>query len=179
LNCKSAHLPLLLTLLFVMTALVLPACEASDASQSATPSSTSIQPAGQTQQTTSGSSQQGGRQDGQDIQKKLLARVAEILGVSSDALTAAYESAIKSVMGDRVPAGGTQGTPPSGSNPGTPPAPPSDNRTDGPGGQPGARGSFDMSGVYSKVAQSLGLTTEKVQAAFEQAQKELMPSRTK
>jgi hypothetical protein len=35
-----------------------------------------------------------------------------------------------------------------------------------------------MSGVYSKVAETLGLTVDKVTAAFEQARKELMPART-
>lgn len=185
---KIAKLPVYFALVIIITAaMILTGC--SSGSTSSTPASTSTtQPAAQTQQsTTTGqqgsqqSGQQDGRQGGQDrqaTQTKLLARVAELLGVSSDKLTAAYETAMKSVMGDKAPSGsGTQGTPPSGASQGTPPQPPSDNRTGGgPGGQGGGKGGPDMSGVYAQIATELGLTTEKVTEAFETAQKELMPA---
>ncbi len=184
---KIAKFPVYAALVIIISAMALAGCSSSSTSSS-TPSSTQ-QPAAQTQQSGQQSGQQGGQQgsqqgqkhDGQDMQEmqtKLLTRVAEILGVSTESLTTAYQNAMQSVMGDKTPGQGGQGTPPekpSGEGDQKPPEggqPP----TDGQGGQGGGHGGPDMSGVYSKVAEALGLTAEKVQAAFEQAQKELMPS---
>lgn len=188
---RFAQIPVYITLVIIVAAALLAGCGST--ATGSTPASTpagSSQPA-QDQQGSQQSGQQGGQQGGgkggpggqdfQAMQTKLLARVAEILGVSTESLTTAYQSAIKEVMGNMTPPSGagqgqppsvgTQGQPPSSG--GTPPMPPSDNRTGGPGG----RGGPDMSGVYSKVASALGLTAEKVQAAFEQARTELMPER--
>ena len=183
---KFARVPVYITMVIIIAAMLLAGCSSTGSSSSSTPASTpssSGQPA-QGQQSGQQGEQQGGQkggpggQDMQAMQARLLARVAEILGVSSDSLKTAYEAAVKEVMGNKAPSG--SGQPPSGgSQGGTPPTPPSDNRTGGPGGQGGpggGKGGPDMSGVYARVASALGLTTEKVQAAFEQAQKELMPA---
>jgi hypothetical protein len=175
---RSSQITAYFALAVILAGVILAGCAGGSASQAPASSGTQSTPAATTpaSQTTSTSGQQGGKQGGQDMQAqqtKLLARVAEILGVSTDSLTTAYEAAIKSVMGDKAPSGSTpgqppqppSGTPPSGQQGGTPPS----------GGQNKAP---DMSGVYSKIAASLGLTADKVTAAFEQAQKELMPTKT-
>jgi hypothetical protein len=180
------QLPVYFALVILLAGVLLTGCSsaqpaASSGTQStpaATAPASQTQPASQAQpasQTTSTSGQQGGKQGGQDMQAqqtKLLARVAEILGVSTDSLTTAYNAALKSVMGDKSS---------STTAPGQPPQPPTDGKAGGSGGTPpsGGQGKApDMSGLYSKVADALGLTVDKVTAAFEQAQKELMPTKT-
>jgi len=163
-------------LMIVIPAMIGTGCSSGSASQSpASTASTQEQPAARTQQTTAAQGQQDGQKGGQDmqaLQQKLLARVAGILGVSPDSLTTAYEAAMTSVMGDRAASATTVQ--------GTPPQPPSDNKTPHQGGQGGpGKGGPDMSAIYSKIAGALGLTTEKVTAAFDQAREELMPSRTR
>lgn len=184
---KLAQIPVCTALVMVIAVLLLTGCgSTATGSNPASTLSGPSQPAQDQQGIQQGNQQSGqqgggkggpGGQDWQAMQAKLLARVAEILGVSSESLTTAYESAMKEVMGNMTPPSlPNQGQPPSGDNQGTPPMPPSDNRTGGPGRQ-GGGGGPDMSAVYSKVASALGLTAEKVQAAFEQARTELMPER--
>ena len=135
-------------------------------------------PGGQQQGNNPPGGQQGG-QGNQEQRAKEIARAAEILGVSSTDLTAAFEAADKSVR----PSGGQSGSQ------GQPPRSQSDNMTGGqgrqgggkggpggPGGQGGNGRGPDMSAVYAKVAETMRLTVDKVTAAFEQARKELKPA---
>lgn len=153
--------------------------------------SQSLSPAGQTQQESaqpvqqsdqSGQQLQQGVQGqqgqppsgrGQEAMKQLIAKAAVILGVSESDLSTAFEDAMKEMGGGRVGPGGPGGSgePPSGEKPSG--EPPSGQQPPQGGGQPPSGASDMMKDVYASIAASLGLTTEKVQAAFEQARAEL------
>jgi hypothetical protein len=145
--------------------------------QSATQAASSTQTAqAQSQNQDKGQGQKGPQMDN----TKLLARVAEILNVSVDTLTTAYNNA----MPQRTDGTGTppSGTPPTGTPPsGTPPA------GDGiqPGGTPptdGQRqpGQFSLpDDIIQQIATELGLSTDTVSSAFKQAMSELQASSTK
>jgi len=141
------------------------------------------------QQPQQGQGIQGAGQRGPGIDNsKLLARVAEILNVSFDKLTTAFNNAMpRRTEGDRtgtppsrVPADGS-GTPPTGTPPGgngTPPGgtPPADGQQ----GQPAQPGQFTLpDDVIQKIASELGLSADTVSSAFKQAMSELQPSSTK
>jgi len=165
----------------ILSGLLLMGCSSGSTSSTTAPAMQDQQAAPEATQS-SGQSAQSGQQgqppsgQGKDGMKNVIAKAATILGVSETDLTAAWESAMKE-------AGGGQGGPggPGGSDNRTPPSPPSDNPPSGtpPSGQSGQQGqppsgsSEMMTKVYASVATTLGLTTEKVQAAFEQAQSEL------
>jgi Spy/CpxP family protein refolding chaperone len=171
---------------------------------------------------------QSGQQNSQDMQAlkgKILARAAEILGISSGELTNTYDSAIKNA-GVRDPLLASQGQPPrppqsknstagnpgkqqppsngqtgqggpsasggkgapggtqpqggqqvaSGQGGGNPPPPQGGQNGQPPQGSQDRQGKgMDISAIYSKIAEKLGLTVEKVTAAFEQARKEFTP----
>ena len=112
-------------------------------------------------------------------QTRIIARAAEILGISTDNLTSAYETARKSIKPRRGPSDNRTGDRPDDA---PPPPPRSDNGTDRqcnnpppPGGQGGPDRKEDKQAIYTRVAELLGLPADKVIAAFEQAEKELKP----
>jgi len=170
---KTSHLFVFALFVLAVIAVISPACSAAQtAGNSAGQASpTAGTPSGQASENSvqPKSGQRGQEQNMQEMRSKLLSRVAEILGVSTESLTAAYEAGVKKVMGNRqAPAGSSAA--------GQPPQPPSENMTPPSGGwgnqQP------DMSSLYSEIAQSLNLTVDRVTAAFDQARKELIPSKT-
>jgi hypothetical protein len=154
-------------------------------SQSSTSDASSATQAASSTQTTQDQSQNPDKGQGKNGPRmdntRLLARVAEILNVSVDNLTTAYNNA----MPKRTD--GT-GTPPSGMPPtgtqrsGTPPA---DDGTQ-PGGTPPADGQkgqpreFSLpDDVIQQIASELSLSTDTVSSAFKQAMSELQASSTK
>ena len=159
-----------------MTGILLAGCSSGGSSQTTAPAAQTQQQTNQsTQQQTNTSGQQpsttSGQKpsgQGQEGMKKVITRAAAILGVTESALTTAFESAMKEVGGSAGRPGG-----PGGSDNKTPPSGPPPSGQTGQQGQAPSGSSDMMKSVYAKVATALSLTTEKVQAAFEQAQSEL------
>jgi hypothetical protein len=148
--------------------------------QPSTSDASSATQAASSTHTTPDQSQSQGKEKGQNGPQmdntRLLARVAEILNVSVDKLTTAFNNALpKRIDGTRTPASGMppSGTPPEGSEikpTGTPPV-------DGQRGQPGQFSFPDD--VMQQIAAELGLSTDTVSSAFKQAMSELQASSTK
>jgi hypothetical protein len=135
-----------------------------DSGSSEQQSNTAAQ-SGQQPSNQQGQQQPGGRQGGLDM-SAMLAKVATILGISTEKVTSAYEQAQES-LGMQKPAEGQR---PSQSDNGTPPAPP----TDGQQGQPPSGGQMpNMTALYDKMAELLGISSDTIASAFQQAQKEL------
>ncbi len=184
--------------LILLAGLTLPACNGAVPAQQ--PSST--EPAS-TQGNTSGTGNtadtsashiQSGPPGGKNM-SKVLTRAAAILGVSSDTFISAFEQAQKSVFGER-PSGDSYQTPqhPSGSagQSGQPPQhpsgsagqsepPPQPPSVSGQQGQPPSGGGFQgqsdmMQKVYSKMADILNVSVDKISTAMEQAFKEVSTS---
>ena len=151
----------------------LSACGAADTqTQSSTPTQQTVStPTQQTGTQTGGqstwqASQQPGTGQrpagGQDM-TKVLARAAEILGVSSDKLTTAFNNA--------------RPQPPSGQQGEKPSEPPSGQQgekpSEPPAGQQGQSGKGFMTDTYTKMAEELGISADKIEAAMNQAMQEL------
>jgi hypothetical protein len=148
-------------------------------------STTSGQPStnGATQQQQTNS--QGQQQPGASNMTAILSRAAEILGISSEKLTTAFQNA----MPQGGPSGsGQQGqpsTPPSGEQ-GEPPASPSGEQGQPPTPPSGQQGqpstppsgqqmtqSQPMTGVYEKMAEELNISADDIASAMQQAEEEL------
>jgi hypothetical protein len=191
---KLSHIfPIMLAIIII--SVLISGCSSGSAVKSQTGSSTSQPVSSSSQQVVSTSSQptatqqqaqqgSGDRKNGgAGNMKTVITRVAAILNVSEANLTSAVEAA----MSANRPAGGNggpsdNGTRPSGgpSENGTPPSgqPPQGGQggqSPSGGQQPG--GSDMMEKVYSSVASTLGLTSDTVKAAFEQAYSELGQSK--
>jgi len=151
-------------------------------SASDTSSQSSIQTNQQTQVNQQQSGDQGQNPRGQRGQgmdnTQLLTRVAEILNVSVEDLTTAYNNAMPQREEGQGGPGGSQsptGEPPSGEMPtgeppsGTPPA-------DGQGGQQPPQMQGFPEEMMQSIADELGLSVDDVTAAFEQAMQELIPT---
>ncbi|MFA5066196.1 MAG: hypothetical protein WC566_12145 [Dehalococcoidia bacterium] len=151
--------------------------------QSTTPSQQTVSTPSQ-QTTTQTNSQSGdqssqqsaeGRQPpsgGQDM-TAILTRAADILGISSDKFITAFNNARP-----QAPSGdGQHGQPPSGQD-GEPPAAPTGQQGEKPsespsGQQQGKDGTGFMTEIYTKMADELGISADKIEAAMSQAMQEL------
>ncbi len=156
----------------------LSACGATDTqTQSSTPTQQTVStPTQQTNTQTGGqsagqSSQQPGTGQrpagGQDM-TKVLTRAAEILGVSSDKFITAFNNARP-----QPPSGAGQQEPPSGQQGEKPSEPPSGQQGQPPSGQQGQSGKGFMTETYTKMAEELGVSADKIEAAMNQAMQEL------
>jgi hypothetical protein len=113
-------------------------------------------------------------------------RAAQILGITEAQLTSAFQQAQESVFG-KAPTG----TPPSGMSGQQPPAPPSGTSGQQPpqlpsgtsGQQPpqGGQGpnAESMQKLYSKMAEILNISADKISSAMDQARQEMQPTTTK
>jgi hypothetical protein len=134
-----------------------------------TTTQTGSQSADQSSQPAAGQQPPSGGQD----MTKILTRAAEILGVDSEKFTTAFENA-------RPQGGpsdnGTRGQPPSGQS-GEPPAAPTGQQGEKPSappsGQQGQDGKGSMTEMYTSMAEELGVSADKIEAAMSQAMQEL------
>jgi len=195
---KLEPLPVYFALVIILVGIVLTGCSASGAGQSSAPvdqQSSPVSTQGQSmlsnQQTSSTQTQQQTATSGQqtpapaDSQRmdKIFSRVAEILGVTEDQLTKAFQQAMPSVSGAQPPSGQQQPPAPPSGQLQPPPTLPSDNTSgSSPSGQQppqqgqrpsAASGGPDMTSAYSKMAEILNISADKISSAFEQAQNEL------
>jgi hypothetical protein len=157
----------------------LSACGAADTqTQSSTPVQQTVStPTQQTNTQTGGQSAEQASQQpgtgqrpagGQDM-TKVLTRAAEILGVSSDKFTTAFNNARP-----QAPAGGgQQGQQPSGEKPSEPPSGQQGQPPEPPSGQQSQSGKGFMTETYTKMAEELGISADKIEAAMNQAMQEL------
>jgi hypothetical protein len=175
------YLPGLFATVVILVGLILAGCStvgtgATTQESSSSPAQTTINPAesGSTTSPNQGNVPAGGPRGGAEM-RKMFARAAEILGITEDQLTGAFQEAQKSVFGDApTPSGisGQQPEPPSGTS-GQPSKPPS-----GPSGQqPPSHGQGpdqeSMQKVYSKMSQILNIAADKISSAMDQARQEL------
>jgi hypothetical protein len=157
--------------MLIITSICLIGC-GSDASSASSSSKQSSTPAAQQQPTSSG--QQPPARGNDQNMKNMLAKAAEILGISTDKLTSAFEAAQASMGptgGQQPPQGGQPptGQPPSGQQSQTGQQPTSGQQ---PTGQP-PQGGPNMQALYDKMAETLGISADKIASAFEQAAKAL------
>jgi hypothetical protein len=197
---KSKFMPGLLAVALILIGLVLAGCStggiasttqdtSSSPAQTATaPSQTTASPAqsgtapastatgsntsGSTASPTQGSAPSG-RQGGPDMSKQL-SRAAQILGITEAQLTSAFQQAQESVFG-KAPTG----TPPSGTSSQQPPAPPSGTSGQQPPQDGQGPNTENMQKLYSKMAEILNISADKISSAMDQARQELQPTTTK
>jgi hypothetical protein len=196
---KLRNLPVFFVIAFVLVGVTLAGCGSGSTGQAATqeqqvsapastatPDQTSVPSAGQPgiSGTTPGAQQ--GRPGGPGM-SKMFSRAAQILGVTEAQFTSAFQQAQESVFG-KTPSGtaGTPPAPPSGTSGQQPPAPPSGtpgqqppappSGTSGQQPPPGGQGpnSEMMQKVYSKMAEILNISADKISGAMDQARQELL-----
>jgi hypothetical protein len=188
---KLKYMPALLAVALILIGLVMAGCSAGGTGSttqdtSATPSQATDAPAqsGTTASTDNSSWSPSGLRGGPDTSKQL-SRAAQILGITEAQLTGAFQQARESVFGKRptgtTPSGtsGQPSMPPSGMWGRQPPASPS-----GVSGQqthPQGRGpnQESMQKLYSKMAEILGISADKISSAMDQARQEMQPTTTK
>ncbi len=181
---KLKYMPALLSITVIVIGLVLAGCStggtgsttqdtsSSPAQTIAAPEQTggapaSTAPASGSAASPSQSSLPSGRPGAPDMSREF-SRAAQILGITEEQLTSAFQQAQESIFG-KPPTG----TPPSGTSGQRPPAPPS--------GTPGQQtptsdqgpGQEMMQKVYSKMAEILNISADKISSAMEQARQEM------
>jgi|GEM_PF-700747 len=196
---KIKYMPALFAVAVILIGIILAGCSAvGTGSTSGTSSSPAQTTAAPTQSGTTASTEnssgaastpsQGnapsGRRGGRDMSKQL-SRAAQILGITEAQLTGAFQQAQESVFG-KAPTGTTPSSasgqpsmPPSGTWGQQSPAPPS-----GASGQqtpPQGRGpnQESMQKLYSKMAEILNISADKISNAMDQARQELQTTTTK
>ncbi len=170
------RLAAVITFLVILTSISLAGCSSN---MSQTPSSSSgqqstNQPAQQQQSSSSGEKPAGSPgqpPQGASNMEAILNRAAEILGISADKFTAAFQNAMPQ------PGSGQEGQPsqpPSGEQ-GQPPEPPSGQQgqpSEPPSGQQMSQSQF-MTETYAKMAVELNISADDIAKAMAQAEEEL------
>lgn len=100
------------------------------------------------------------------VMTAILNRAAEILGISSDKFTAAFQNAQNAMPKGGASGSGQQGQPP------TAPSGQQGQPTTPPSGQQMSQSKF-MTEIYEKMAVELNISADDIAKAMEQAQKEL------
>lgn len=176
--CK--YLQFLVVAVVIMSGMVLAGCSAGNASQPAAQEQTVAAPAspGPSAGTPPGNGSQPGSfpgRPGSPDMSKMLSRAAEILGITEASLTSAFQQAQESILAGMP--GGTPGQlPPNLFTDNTsvqrPPQPPAGS----PGQQPPGGFAPDPESTqkfYSKMAEILSISADKIAGAMEQARQEL------
>jgi hypothetical protein len=166
-------------------------CSASSSQNTTSATGQESSPAATGQQSTSQSAQQqkpgsqGQQPPGASNMTEILSRAAEILGISSEKLTTAFQNAMPqggpSGSGQQgqpsTPPSGQQGEPPAAPSgeQGQPPTPPSGEQGQSstpPSGQQMTQSQF-MTDIYEKMAEELNISADDIASAMQQAEEEL------
>ncbi len=134
-----------------------------------TTTQTGSQSADQSSQPAAGQQAPSGGQD----MTKILTRAAEILGVDSEKFTAAFENARPQGGPSDNGTRGQPSSPPSGQSGEPPAAPTGQQGEEPPSGQQGQDGKGFMTEIYTSMAEELGVSADKIEAAMSQAMQEL------
>ena len=191
---KLKYLQVFLAFVVILIGLVVAGCSASSTAQPASQEQTVTTPASTTSSTPTPDSatttqpnsgtqngSRSGRPGGQDM-SQVMSRAAQILGITEAQFTSAYQQAQTSVFG-AMP-GGTPGQqPPSDSSGQRPQHLYTDNTSgqrppSGTSGQPPPQGGWgsnsgSMLKIYSKMADILNISADKISSAMDQARQEL------
>ena len=184
---KTNYLPVVISLAVILIGMILAGCSAAGATQQET-SGQAVTPPSSSTAAQPGTGTQGsippGRPGGPDM-SKMMARAAEILGITEAKFTSAFQQAQESVFGSMpggmpglppAPPSGTPGQQPPADGTGQPPQPPT-----GITGLPAPQGAQGpgpegVQKVYNKMAEILSISADKIAGAIEQARQELQPA---
>jgi hypothetical protein len=150
----------------------------SGTNQNSTSSSIQNQDSSSVQQTSNSSDTQklGGQRpngNGGPQMDQMLSRVAEILNISEEDFTAAFQEAMSANMPQR-PSGSEQPPQTQGEPPQQPPEQSEGGFSNGQLGQrSGQHPGFDMQKIYEQLAEKLGISADDIASAFDQARQEL------
>jgi hypothetical protein len=185
---KLKYLPVYFVVAIILIGIALAGCSTGSAGQPVSQEQTVTAPASSnstnptpapatTTQPNSGrqSGSRSGRPGGPDM-SKMMSRSAEILGITEAQLTSAYQQAQESVFG-KMPSGTPGQRPPTDNTSGhqwtQPPT--------GTSGQQPPQGGWGpnsetMQKLYSKMAEILNISADKITSAMDQARQELQPA---
>ena len=185
---KLKYLPVFISIAIILIGMVLAGCSTGSTSQTTsqepavtTPASSSSETA--TPASTTGTQPNNGWQNGNHTgqpggpdMSKMMSRAAQILGITEAQFTSAFQQAQESVFAN-MPSGTSGQRPPHLSTDNTsgqrPPQPPSGTS----GQQPPQWGQGPNSGstqkLYSKMAEILSISADKISSAMDQARQEL------